>query len=96
MPGWMANGTSASSRYDHSGSYVVVLQAGEGVEVLGAPPHAAEAELLDAAAGLRERVFGAGHRERGDADQVLGIGRAVLGDPVVERAAQRQRRARAR
>ena len=33
-----------------------------------------------------------GHRERGDADQVLGIVRAVLGDPVVDRAAQRQRR----
>ena len=47
----------------------VVLEARQRAKVLGTTPHAAEPVLLDAAARFGERVLGARHRQRGDADQ---------------------------
>ena len=61
-------------------------------DLLGPTPDAAKAELLDAAAGLTECVARISHRQHADPDQALAVGPAVLGHPVVDGAAERERR----
>src|SRR5262245_18980893 len=69
-----------------------IVQVRDPGEELGPPPHAAQAELLDAAARLGECVGRIDQRQRADAEQSVRRGAAVVREPVVHRAAQRERR----
>ena len=70
----------------------LVLQGRDTRELLWPSPHASKPECLHAALGLGQRVIGVGHRERAHAYQTFAALAAVVGDPVVDGSAQRQRR----
>ena len=92
MPGWTANGMSASSRYDHSGSYASSCSWGSGPKCSGRRHTPRKPRSSMHRGALRPSAsLGVGDRQRRDAERCSGSCDAVLRDPVVHRAAQRER-----
>ena len=89
-PGWIASGTSASARYDHSGSSRrVVHRGGAGSNCSGRRHAPRKPSCLDAAPRLGERVVGSIIGSVATPTRRSGSCAAVLGEPLVDRPAQR-------
>jgi len=79
---------SISSAALQNGSVVRIVQLAVVVRV-GAQEAAAEAELLAREAHLLDRGLDRLHGQHGDAEQAVGVGLAVVGEPAVVGTAHR-------